>query len=117
MALDKQFLKLMPDRVVVSHWSATSTDGYGVRTYATASTFQCRIEQKVQIVKGPQDRDTVSMTTIYTPTVDVNGTAATIGISDKVTLPSTYGTRLTPPIIWVERHNDATGPMYQKVYV
>jgi hypothetical protein len=117
MALDKQFLKLMPDKVVVSHWSATSTDGYGVRTYATSSTFYCRIEQHVQVVKGAQDRDVVSNTTLYMPTVDINGTTATVGISDKVTLPATYGTRLTPPIIWVERHNDGSGPMYQRVYV
>lgn len=117
MALDRQFIKLMTDRIVVDHFTASSTDGYNVRTYSTSSTYYARIEQRVQLVKDSTSRDSVSTVTIYTPTTDRDGTTVSIGLSDQLTLPAGYSGRRNPPILWVERHNDDRGPMYQKVYV
>jgi hypothetical protein len=120
MALDSQFLALMPDRVQIQHFTSMSTDGYGVRTYGTASTFQCRIEQHVQLMKDTQHKDVVSTTRIYMPTTTLNGTTHFVSVSDRVVLNSTYdetGIHLSPPIIWVERQNDDKGAHHQVVWI
>lgn len=114
MALDRQFLGPMIHEIVVEHWSAT--DAYGRRTYATASTFQARIEFMNRVVKDAQARDVISKTRLFTPMYDVDGTTATIGISDRITLPSGF-TPQTPPIISVEPHYDHEGPHHFEVYL
>ena len=115
MAFDRLFLGPMIHEIVVDHYSAT--DGYGKRTYATASTFQARIEFKKRIVKDAQSRDIVSNTLLLVAPYDVDGsTSATIGASDKVTLPVSFTPR-TPPIISVEPHYDHEGFHHWEVYV
>jgi len=116
MALDKQFLTPMIHEIVVQHASTSGTDAYGKRTYNSATTFQARIEFKRKTVKDAQQRDVISQSTIFTPMYDVNGTAATIGNSDKVTLPSPFRPP-SPPIISVEPHYDDKGPLHIEVYI
>lgn len=115
MSFDRDFLGPMIHEIVVDHWSATTA--YGVKTYSTASTFQARIEFKRRILKDAQARDVISNTCIFAPPFDTDGsTSATIGISDKITLPATFSPR-TPPIISVEPHYDHEGFHHWEVYV
>lgn len=116
MSLDSQFKAPMIHTIVVDHYSSMSTSGYGVRTYSTASTFKARIEFKRRTVKDSQQRDIISNTTIFTPTVDKDGTSATIGNSDKITLPVAFSPR-TPPIISVEPHYDHEGLHHYEILV
>jgi hypothetical protein len=117
MALDTQFLEPMIHEIVVEHCSTSGPDGYGKRTFTSASTFQARIEFTKQIVKDAQQKDVISKTRIFTPQYDVDGsTAAVIGISDRITLPAQFVPR-TPPIISVEPHYDHEGPHHFEVYV
>ena len=117
MALDLQLEALMIHRVIVDHFTGLSTDGYGVRTYDTSSTFKARIEFKSRITKDKDMKDAVSTTTIFTPPYDTAGsTAAVIGLSDRVTLPTQFFPR-KPPIINVEPHYDHEGPHHIEVYL
>lgn len=115
MAFDRQFLGPMIHEIVVDHWSAT--DGFGKRTYSTASTFNARIEFKKRIVKDERARDVVSTVTILAAPFDVDGsTSATIGISDRITLPTAF-TPQQPPILSVEPHYDHQGFHHWEIYV
>jgi hypothetical protein len=105
----------MIHEIVVEHCTGT-TGGYGTRVYSSASTFKARIEFKSKMVKDKSSRDVVSTTTLFTPTYDVNGTAATITVSDRITLPATFDLR-QPPIITVEPHYDHEGPHHYEVYL
>lgn len=115
MALDRQLLAPMIHEIVVEHCTGTS-GGYARRLYASASTFKARIEFKSTIVKDQTSRDVVSKTRIFTPTYDLNGTTAAIGISDRITLPTGF-TPQQPPILSVEPHYDHKGPHHYEVYV
>ena len=118
--MDNQFLRLMKDKVQLQVFDHLSTDGYGARVYQTATTCYARVESHVQLAKDPQHKDVVSTVTVFLPMTDIAGNAINVGVADKITLPSTYGvtgTHLTPPIIWVERHNDDKGPMYWRVLI
>lgn len=115
MALDPQLRAVMIHEVVVEHCTGT-TGGYAQRVYSSASTFNARIEFKSRIVKDERSRDIVSKTCLFTPTYDVDGTTASIGVSDRITLPSGF-TPQQPPIISVEPHYDHEGPHHYEVYV
>ena len=117
MALDRQLLAPMIHTIVVEH--CTGASAYGRRTYTSASTFKARIEFKRRTVKDAQARDVISTSTIFTPPYDVNGTAASIGNSDRITLPVVFSTTLQsqPPIISVEPHYDHQGAHHLEVYI
>lgn len=115
MALDRQFLAPMLHEIVVEHISGT-TGGYATRVYSSASTFKARIEFKTTIVKDAGARDVMSKTRIFTPTYDTDGTTATIGVSDRITLPSGFSPQ-QPPIISVEPHYDHKSLHHYEVYV
>lgn len=117
MALDSQLKALMIHTIVVEHWTAMTGTGYASRVYSTASTFKARIEFKDRLVKGKDMKDQLSNTTIFTPMHDVDGsTSATIGISDKITLPTQFVPN-KPPIISVQPHYDHEGPHHYEVYL
>ena len=116
MALDPQLVAVMIHRITVEHFSASSTDGYNVRVYNTASTFKARIEFKERLVKDRNGRQAVSTTCMFTPMYDINGTSAAIGLSDRVTLPAQFDPN-QPPILSVEPHYDHEGPHHFEVYL
>jgi len=116
MALDRQFLAPMLHQMTVEPFVGMSTDGYGERVYGTAVTFNARIEFKSTIVKDATGREVVSKTRVFAPPYDVNGTTASISVSDKITLPSGFALR-QPPILSVEPHYDHEGPHHIEVYL
>lgn len=117
MSLDPQLRALMIHDIVVEHFTSMSTDGYAVRTYTTASTFKARIEFKDTLIKDSGSRNVVSKTRLFTPMYDTAGsTSATIGLSDKITLPSQFVPN-QPPILSVQPHYDHEGPHHYEVYL
>jgi len=57
-----------------------------------------------------------SLSRVVAPPYDVNGTTASISVSDKITLPSGFALR-QPPILSVEPHYDHEGPHHIEVYL
>lgn len=119
MTFDRDFLEFMDDTITVEALTtALSTDGYAVRSYGAASSMKARIEQKRRLVKDAAGREIVSNTTVYVPPYDSSTSQTTVAISasDRITLSTGYVPR-TPPIIYVERHNDDDGRHHQVVYL
>jgi hypothetical protein len=115
VSLDPQLKALMIHTITVEHYSGMAGTGYASRVYSTSSTFKARVEFKSRLVKGKDMKDAVSNTTVFTPMHDVNGsTSATIGLSDRITLPAQFTPR-TPPIIAVQPHYDHEGPHHYEV--
>lgn len=115
MTFDRDFLDLMDRQVTVNAFAGYSTDGYSAKTYSTTSyTVKCYIVKSHKLVKDQNGKEVLSTTQVYTPPYDnsTSQTTVAIGISDKITLPSSYGHtsgNLNPPIISIEWFDDDTG--------
>lgn len=98
MTIEAAFASMMPSTVTLN--AVASTDAYGKRTFAGASTsIQCRIQTSRRMVITEDGKQVPVEGTVY-----CYGTSAAT-INDKLTLPD--GTVV--PIVAVETRNDETG--------
>lgn len=108
MAMDPQFRDFMGSTVIIEPFTSLSTDGFGTRTYGSASTAVCRLEQDLKIVMNKEGREIASNLQAYIAPYDrsTGQTAISISATDRLTFPSGYQ---TSAILQVERHNDEFG--------
>ena len=98
MALETQFLSMMPDTVTV--YPVSSLDNYGKRTWsATGTSYSCRIQATPGLIRDVEGREVVVTATIY-----LYG-SPTLTTDHKVVLPDSSA----PVIVSVSRVNDDTG--------
>ena len=93
------FLDMCPHTVTVEPFS--SLDQYGAKTYGTAVTHRARVQGKTQMVRTLTGEETVSTVTVYLA-------ASTVGVKDRITLPSPF-TPTQPAILNVQRVSDESG--------
>jgi hypothetical protein len=105
MTFDSAFEEFMPETVSIRPF-VSETSGR-VRTYGTAITVRCRIEQYAKLVRAADGTQVVSDTRLFCkPTTEAGATWAPT-IRDEVTLPAGYTPQI-PPIVSIERDNDET---------
>lgn len=104
MAIETEFLDLMPSTVTV--YPQTSTDAYGKFSFGASGTaVRCRIQPSDNVVTTADNRQVVARGTIIfygTPTITTES---------KIVLPD--GTN--PLILTVRVHNDDTGKHHTTV--
>jgi len=105
--MDAALLALMPQTCQVEAWA--SQDAYGQPTYGSASTHQCLIEGKVQLVRTASGEEKVSTVQVYL------ATAAGVTARDRITLSTEYSPT-QPPILSVLKLADESGPYADVVY-
>ena len=104
MAIDSEFLDLMPHTVTIANLS--SRDAYGVPTYGTATSYRARVVRKAQIVKDVTGAEVVSSTQVW-----LFGTSG-VTPESRITLPDSS----TPKILMVESYPDEEGDHHDKVF-
>lgn len=82
----------------------TGYDAYGKRQYATAQTIKGFVNDTRRMVRNADGVEVVSETTVYLPA----GTA-TIPVDSEVTLPATFGGRVTT-VLAVSVHDGGGQP-------
>lgn len=98
MTIEAAFSSMMPSTVTVN--AVQSTDAYGKRVFAGASTsLQCRIQTTRRMVITEDGKEVPVEGTVY-----VYGTSV-VTVNDKLTLPD----NTVVPIVSVETRNDDTG--------
>jgi len=121
MTLDPQFLDWMFNTVTVENVTSLSTDGYGTRKFATGFSWQCRIEQKSQLVTSREGKEVRCLAALYGPPYDASTgqTAIVIGDTARITLPAgvMVAGSSQPAIMNVEEHRDDTGIFGYSVYL
>ena len=107
MALDKDFERCTTDTVKVE--AVVGINDYGALSYSTApSTHKAYIQAGNRLVVGPDGKEVVSRATIF-----VLSTSASIGVQDRLTMPSGN----TPRILNVDQLNDVDGQHHLEVSV
>lgn len=120
MSFEAEFKKFMPQTLTVEPFSSYSTDGLGTRTYSSSLTFKCRIEERPRVVRGVDGRERVASATVYCSPVTVSSSGGyPIKPDDRVTLPSGFLVTGSsqPPVLYVERQQDASTDHHQVVYL
>lgn len=106
MALESQFLSMMPDTVTV--YPKSALDNYGKRSWsATGTSYNCRIQATSGLMRDAEGREVVVTATIY-----LYG-APTLTTDHKVVLPDGS----TPVIVAVNTNNDDTGAHHTVIKV
>lgn len=81
MAIESEFLELMPD--AVTWYPATSTDRYGKRSFSLSGTsLRCRVSGATRARTTGSGRSQIGEGTLY-----VYGTPA-VSVQDKIVLPT-----------------------------
>ena len=93
------FLDMMPSTMTVATLSGLSTDGYGVATYTTGSSYRCRVVQKQQLVRSFSGVEEMSRTTAWV------ASTSTFPPSAQFTLPDGS----TPELLATEAYPDEDG--------
>lgn len=93
------FTSLMPSTVTIA--GRTGHSNYGVPTWSTGTTYRARIVHKPRFVRVDE-----AHTLAIRHDVWIASTGNTITADDRITLPDGS----TPPILAVERYEDADGP-------
>jgi hypothetical protein len=104
VAIDPELLDLMTETITVEPFAGET--GRGVRSYGSASTYQCRIVGKRRMVRDAQGEEIVSTRTIYL------GSAPGVTVRDRLTLPN--GDQ--PMILSVASTPDEDGTYYETIY-
>ena len=98
MALDSEFLSMMPDTVTV--YAKSSLDNYGKRTWSASGTsYSARIEPAIELARTEDGREVTVIATIY-----LYG-SPTLTTDHKIVMPDSS----VPVIVSVTVHNDETG--------
>jgi hypothetical protein len=102
--IDYDLLQLMPDEVTVE--LPADKDMYGAVIYDTPTTYQCRIEQSIRLVRDQDGRERVSNATVYL------GTPVRIPLNVRLTLPD--GSQ--PSVMGIEAVQDEDGSYTTKLF-
>jgi hypothetical protein len=98
----EEFLALMPETVSVA--AVTATDGYGKRTYGTATSYRARVRHKTQRIFSVNNVEEWAKHKVWiAPNAD--GTIPTLDARSLVTLPD--GSQ--PPVLAVDHVTDEDG--------
>ena len=104
MAIDAEFLDLMPSTVTI--YAKTGMDAYGKMTFsATGTAVRCRVQETGRVIKTADNRDVYENGTIIfygTPTISEDS---------KIVLPDGS----SPLILAVIHHNDELGANHTTV--
>lgn len=123
MALDSQFVDLMNATITVENVQASSSGGYGGRSFAAAQNVKARIEQLLAKVQSHDGQEVTTRGRIFALGVDSSTSgpvAVTITPSSRLTIPAGYivATTTQPKILNVEQFNDENGQVaYYEVLV
>lgn len=101
--IDYDLRLLMPDTITVE--LIETTDAYSRPVYGDPATYQCRIEQKNQLVRDQDGRERVSSVQLYL------ATQTRIPLNSRITLADGS----TPSIMAVEAVQDEDGSYFTKV--
>lgn len=108
MTYESEFDEFLNETISVrSRVSGTGT-GYGASNYGSPRTVQVRIEQGAKRIQDSTGREVVSMTRVFAKPTATDGAAFFPVLTDEITLPAGYLPQ-APPIIRVDRQNDAQG--------
>ena len=105
MTFTDDLLELMPDTITVKALSGLSTDGRGVATYTTGTSYRARKVLKQQLVRTFEGTEEISNTTIWV------ASTSTFAASSEFVLPDGSA----PPLLAVETFSDEDGITHSKV--
>ena len=105
MAWSTEWNALMSDTVTVSSFSALSTDGYGVASYSTGTSYPARVVRTNELVRDFNGVEVVSNVTAW---INTTGGIAT---DAKITLPDGS----SPPILSIDTFPDEDGLHHTRV--
>jgi hypothetical protein len=100
------WLDMCPHTVTVEPF--VSLDQYGAKTYGAAVTRRARVQGKTRMVRTMTGEESVSHITVYLA-------PGTIGVQDRITLPSPF-TPTQPDILDVQYVSDDAGQHHTVVY-
>ena len=106
MAIEADYLLLMPDTVTVT--PSTGNDAFGKRTFvgAVPVTFRARVQMKRTILKDAAGKELVSTGRAYLYGI------STATIYDKITLPDAS----TPIILTINTDSDGVNPHHTTIF-
>lgn len=105
MSLDSPLAELMVDTVTIA--SVSTTDAYGKRTWATATSIpNCRVQSGDHKIVDVAGQEKVAMGRVYVPN------APTVSLNSRLTLPD--GT--SPPILGIDRVTDERGSHHTVIH-
>lgn len=120
MALEAEYLALMPLRITVQPYESMSTDGFGGRSYGDALTFAARYEPVSALTKDSRQRNVVGKGVLIMDIDATDGTRHVCSVSDLITVPDELqvpGVHANPPIIDVQPVYDDSGLHHQVVMI
>jgi hypothetical protein len=97
VTIETAFSSMMPSSVTIT--SVSATDAYGKRTFAGATTIQCRIQKSKRLINSADGKQIPEEGRVY-----CYGTSSAT-VNDRLTLPDGS----TAPILSVETRNDEVG--------
>jgi len=104
MSFDSNFLALMPSTVLVQDLASLSTDGYGVPTYTTGTSYRGHVMQKPTMVKTIDGTEELAQTAVWINSTSTFSPYAKISVAG-----STVG-----PLLAVQHHYDEDGLHHSK---
>lgn len=109
MPIDPELAALMVDTVTVEEPTGTTNSGRPTYVGASLTSYTCRVEGKVRMVRDAEMKERRSTVTVYLDR------PAEISPNARVTLPMRWTPR-QPPIIHVKHESDEVGPYFTVVY-